>query len=132
MINKPQFPRDKDADWQDSPEQWISELDENEVAENFKSIPADEVDELEEQETRERIAQIRQDREERKKYAERLFWLVVIWLTVIVTMLFVQGVLGPLGYFSLPDSVLIATITSTTASVIAIFAFVAKYLFRRT
>lgn len=66
MINKPQFPRNKDEDWQDSPEQWISELDENEVAEKFKSIPAREVDELEEQETRERIAQIRQDREERK------------------------------------------------------------------
>lgn len=48
MINRPQFPRNKDEDWQDSPEQWIAEFDENEVAEKFKSIPAREVDELEE------------------------------------------------------------------------------------
>lgn len=103
-----------------------------EVDEEIRSSPEGEVNALQEQEIRERIAQIHQDRAERKKYAERLFWLVVIWLMGIVIILFAQGIFGPLGYFNLPDSVLIAAIASTTASVIAIFAFVAKYLFRRT
>jgi hypothetical protein len=79
----------------------------------------------------ENLEQFRQDRAERKKYASHIFKLVCAWLGAIVAMLLSQGFLGPWRLFNLSDSVLIATVTSTTASIVAIFAFVAKYLFPR-
>jgi hypothetical protein len=83
------------------------------------------------QAAQENLEQSRQDRAERKKYASHIFKLVCAWLGAIVAMLLSQGFLGPWRLFHLSDSVLIATVTSTTASIVAIFAFVAKYLFPR-
>jgi len=79
----------------------------------------------------EELGQARQDREERKLYAGRIFLLVAIWLGVVVLLLFAQGFLGPRERFSLADSVLIATATTTTASVTALLVVVARYLFPR-
>jgi len=76
---------------------------------------------------KEGIKQLEQDREERKKYAGRSFGLVCGWLLVLGLLMGLQGfrVCG----FLLSDSVLIALVTSTTASIVAIFVLVTKYLF---
>ena len=91
---------------------------------------------VERDESLERLKQLQQDREERKKYADKIFRLIVIWLGFIMVLLFFQGFCNLLRTspdsqpcFFLSDAVLIAAITSTTASVIALFVLVAKYLY---
>lgn len=61
--------------------------------------------------------------DERKEYANRLFWLIVCWLIVVVIFVALNV------FFEIHDSVLIAFITSTTVSVIGLFVLVAKWLF---
>ena len=95
-------------------------------------LEGDEAREWDDRRALEGLEQLKQDREERKRYARRIFWLVVSWLTVIVLLLFLQGFLGPCGAFALSDSVLIAVATTTTASVTAILVVVVRYLFPRS
>ena len=70
-----------------------------------------------------------QDRKGRKTYAMLIFGLVVIWLGVVISLLVLQGALGPRNLFHLSDSILIAVSTTTTASVTALLVIVARYLF---
>lgn len=63
----------------------------------------------------------------RKEYTSKLFWLIVVWLSIVVLFVFLSATLKP--RFSLSDSVLIAFITSTTVSVLGLFVLVAKWLF---
>lgn len=98
--------------------------------------PQVDVGSLDQAESDERLKQLQQDREERKKYADKIFRLILAWLAVITILLFFQGCFNPeLGCpdsqpcFFLSDAVLIAAITSTTASVVALFVLVAKYLY---
>ncbi|MDQ3712674.1 MAG: hypothetical protein M3388_10710 [Acidobacteriota bacterium] len=63
----------------------------------------------------------------RKQYVGRLFWLITAWLTVVIALVALSATLK--NIFTLADSVLIAFITSTTVSVIALFVIVAKWLF---
>ena len=75
----------------------------------------------------------------RKEYIEKLFWLIAIWLGVVVLFVFMSGYSSNLlnnpdcrincARFKLADSVLIAFITSTTASVLGLFYLVAKWLY---
>ncbi len=78
---------------------------------------------------REEIAGLTQDRTQRKKYANRLFWLVVGWLLVVGAILLLHGF--AVAAFELPGIALTTLIGSTTASVIGLFAIVANYLFPR-
>jgi len=84
---------------------------------------------LEHDRKRTEISGVQQDIAERKKYAARCFWLVTIWLALIGLIVFLQGfrICG----FSLPNSVLITLIGSTTGSVVGIFLIVTRYLFPR-
>ncbi|MDE0166752.1 MAG: hypothetical protein OXL36_16775 [Bryobacterales bacterium] len=98
--------------------------------------PQVDVGSLDQAEHDERLKQLQQDRLERKKYAEKIFLLIVIWLGVIISLLFLQGFCNLLRTspdcqpcFFLSDAVLIATVTTTTASVVALFVLVAKYLY---
>ena len=77
------------------------------------------------------LASVQQDIEERRKYAHRIFCLIVGWLIAVAVILFLQGfhVAIHASAFSLPSSVLLATIGGTTASVLGIFVIVTKYLF---
>ena len=63
----------------------------------------------------------------RKEYVEKLFMLISVWLGFVVVLVFL------VGYhcfdFNLSDRVLIALITSTTATVLGLFAVVAKWLY---
>jgi len=63
----------------------------------------------------------------RKQYVGRLFWLITAWLAVVIGLVALTATLK--NTFALADSVLIAFITSTTVSVIALFVIVAKWLF---
>lgn len=70
----------------------------------------------------------RQDRVQRKQFADRIFTFVKWYMISISIMLLLNGY--KYVAFSLSDSVLITLLSTTTANVIALFAFVAKYLFR--
>ena len=63
----------------------------------------------------------------RKKYAGKLFWLIVGWLSVVVAFVALAGFHA--WGFLLSDAILIAFITSTTVSVLGLFIVAAKWLF---
>lgn len=67
----------------------------------------------------------RQDRRERKRYAELVFRLVCWWLAGVMALVCCAG----LEAVHLDETVLMTIVGSTTASVVAIFVVVAKYLF---
>ena len=69
-----------------------------------------------------------QDRSERKTYAGRIFRLLIGWLCVVASILFLRGFFK-FTFFNLSDAVLMTLIGSTTASVVGIFIIVTKYLF---
>ena len=72
-----------------------------------------------------------QNQELRQEYLPKLFWLIKYWLGFIAFFLVLeQGILLlPWDLQILDKTVLIALITSTTASIIGIFYIVAKWLF---
>lgn len=75
-----------------------------------------------------------QDIDERKRYANRSYWLVCGWLFSVFVLVYFHGTklawMGCFVAFELPESVLIALVTTTTGSVVGTFLIVAKYLFR--
>ena len=75
----------------------------------------------------------RQNVQERKFYAQSLFWLIVGWLGLCVMLLFLSAVESPLlswvVKFEMPETVQLALIGGTTASVLGLFLVVARYLF---
>lgn len=75
----------------------------------------------------EELKQREQDREQRKSYALYAFWFLVGYMALVFIILLLSGFRS--SGFNLKDGVLIALITTTTANVIGIFAFVMKYLF---
>lgn len=92
-----------------------------------------EKEDLEEKKEKEYVRGLKQDIDERKKYANRIFVLVAIWLAVVVVVLVADGIRLPwmAGYagFDLPEAVLMALITTTTGGVVGILLIVARYLF---
>jgi hypothetical protein len=82
--------------------------------------------ELEEHFYRVHAAGLAQDIQERKKYAHRIFCLICSWIGAVFLLIVACGI----GYrFSLPSSVLLAVIGSTTLNVLGIFYIVTHYLF---
>lgn len=69
----------------------------------------------------------RQNRNQRKSYGNKLFVFLCVYMGLVFLVLFFCGF--SLFGFTLSDTVLIALITTTTANVIGIFAFVVHYLF---
>lgn len=81
----------------------------------------------------EELKDLKQDRDERKSYASKLYWLVLVWLVTILSIVFFQGIQllpGTSFGFKLSDVVLITLITTTTANVAAFFLVVVRYLFK--
>jgi hypothetical protein len=85
-----------------------------------------------------------EDMAARRVYARQIFTLIIGWLSAILLVLLLHGFsskpaplflfhgLGSqwkIGSFQLSDSVLLALIGGTTASVLGLFAIVAKYFF---
>ena len=73
------------------------------------------------------LAQHKEIHKWRKNYSSKIFWLVCVWLGCVIVSIFFQGF--NFSSFSLTDGVLIAFITTTTASVVGIFLVVANWLF---
>ena len=69
----------------------------------------------------------RQRRVQRRDYAERIFDLMVWWLLGIGGILLLQALSSK---FHLSENVLLGLIGGTTANVLGIFYYVAKFLFR--
>lgn len=65
----------------------------------------------------------------RKNFSGNLFKLTIFWLSVVVLAVFLQGF--SVADFSLPDSVLITFISSTTVCVTGLFLVAAKWMFSR-
>lgn len=70
----------------------------------------------------------KQDRKQRGGYANKIFILLCSYLGLGLIILILIG----FGAMTLSDSVIIALLTTSTANVIGIFVFVAKYLFHTT
>lgn len=69
-----------------------------------------------------------QDREQRKDFAMMIYRLLVGYLVVVALILFLVAI--DCVYVNLSDSVLITILGTTTANILAIFRFVARYLFK--
>ena len=82
---------------------------------------------LENARLREAVASLEQDREQRKIFSYLLFGLVAAWLAAILSIVIVDGALGET--FALPLEAILLLISSTTASIVGLFVFVARYLF---
>ncbi|CAM1362106.1 hypothetical protein [Tenacibaculum xiamenense] len=70
-----------------------------------------------------------QDREERKKYAFRTFIFLCGFTGLVLSIIIAAGFSKLIG-FELHDSVLIALITSSLATIVGIFILVMRYLFK--
>ena len=79
------------------------------------------------EDSREELENKKQNRNQRKTYANKLFVFLCVYMTLVFLVLFFCGF--SLFGFTLSDTVLVALITTTTANVIRIFAFVVRYLF---
>lgn len=84
-------------------------------------------------------AQVKQDADRhtlRKRYSIALFVLALLWILTVWLFVALQG-LGSVPWFShwkfrLSDAVLIAYITSTTASILGLYGIAAYWLFGDT
>lgn len=72
-------------------------------------------------------AQLEQDLKERKRYAHRIYALIVGWLSILGILLVLQGIIK--NGFELSEGVVLALIGGTTANVLGMFYIVLKYLF---
>ncbi len=68
-----------------------------------------------------------QDTQERKRYAKRIFWMLCVWLSIVLTAILISGL--TVLDFHLSDTILMALIGSTTANIAGFFFAVVKYLF---
>lgn len=64
-----------------------------------------------------------QDRKQRKEYAEKIFTLIRIYLGCVLIILILSH------WLHINDNVLNVLLSTTTANVLILFRFVAKYLF---
>ena len=77
----------------------------------------------------EKLQGIIQDRKARKEFANKLFWFLVGFIACVFILLFTSGI--ECLKFELSDAVLITLLTTTSANIIGIFAFVVRYLFQK-
>jgi hypothetical protein len=68
----------------------------------------------------------RLDRLERKRFAQNIFWLLVGFLFLTLSIVALSG----LHALHLSDTVIVTLLATTTADVVGIFIFVVKYLFK--
>jgi len=88
---------------------------------------------LENKRLQSQVEDLEQDRKERRKYAQRIFYMVVGWLIAMILIVVATGVRWPWAHqyigFDLAERIVLTLITTTTVSVVGIFLIVASYLF---
>ncbi len=67
----------------------------------------------------------------REKYERRIFWCVVIYVSIVLLVILMQGFGDVFKFFHLEAPVLIALLTTTTANILALLFLIIKYLFHR-
>lgn len=67
-----------------------------------------------------------QDRTERKRYADKLFVFLSVFVAIMLLIVFLNG----FNILKLDNSVIITLISTTAANIIGIFIYVVKYLFQ--
>lgn len=77
----------------------------------------------------EELANRQQDRLQRKQYALYSLWFLVAYMAIVFFIILAEGFCW--WDFYLEYGIMIALITTMTANVIGIFAFVMKYLFSK-
>lgn len=73
------------------------------------------------------IKKFEDDNEGRREFSRSIFAVTVVWMLLVMMVVFQCAD----GRWHLSDSVLIALITTTTATVIGVFVIVANYLFNK-
>lgn len=73
----------------------------------------------------EELESIKQDRVQRKNFATKIFWVVVVYIAAVLTILVFYG-RSCLGF---SDAVLITLLSTTTANVLSLLVIVFNYLF---
>lgn len=71
---------------------------------------------------------LKEDMNARRHYARALFIMICIWLGVVLGIVILVG----LRVLALSEATLITLVSTTTASVIGLFAIVARYFYRQT
>lgn len=100
-------------------------LDENARREQIDVLESAVSLDLEEARKREELESIKQDRRERKKFATRIFWVVIAYIAVVFVVLFFCGY----SCIYLSDAVLITLLSTTTANILSLLVIVFNYLF---
>jgi len=75
------------------------------------------------------LESLKTDTAARKTYANRIYWLAVVWLSAVLTILLLQG-FHLFSWNALPDNVMIALVAGSTTGVLGILASVIAYIFR--
>ncbi len=74
----------------------------------------------------EQLANNTQNRSQRKNFAQKIYYLTLVWLCCIFVILFLQG---STINFNLSDKVLITLLAGSSINIIGLMATVIKYLF---
>ena len=77
---------------------------------------------------REELFGNRQDREERKRFADKLFCMLVVFLFSVISIVIFCAIDRIL--FNLSDTVIVALLTTCSANVVGVFLVVVRYLFK--
>jgi uncharacterized membrane-anchored protein len=88
--------------------------------------------EVETQLKKEKVEDLKQNRKERTKYAEYTFNFLCWFCSALFLIIFLSGVNAnpKANGFHLSDNVLITLITTSLSTVVGIFIFVMRYLFK--
>lgn len=69
------------------------------------------------------------EHQERIDYAKKMYGLMRVWLMAIAALILANGLSVLDNFFVLSDSILMTILTTTTVTVIGLFATVLRYLF---
>lgn len=96
--------------------------------EEEEKINVSQADTLQLRKLEEELNSLKQDREERKSFANKIFWLLVAFLSASLIILSLSAI--ETICFKLSDTILVTLLATTSADIIGIFLFVVRYLFK--
>ncbi len=76
-----------------------------------------------------RVKNLKQDVALRKTYSNRIFWLIVAWVSGLGVLLTAQFFAARMGLERFPKETMIALLATTSVNVIGLLHIVARYVF---